>query len=390
MKKLFVFLSVACMFAACTKDDATNGVASESKIISSQVDRISYNEALQNAKNATDLMEDGQSRSIDLSNGVKAILNGNDTLLYVFNYKEDKGYAIVSATKKAPDFKIISEVGNLDPASDKDSANTNFTRKFFMEKIVGAKTRGTTKTTTYNQPSLTYRYVFEHTDIVEYLKDLSAKQNIFNKYTTNAPGYVFNVTKTNLSQSEIENAIDTNNNYALIFKYYGTPALVTEYTKLHTDQYLETRTSTSSPWKRVCKCAQYDSFSFTYQLKGNSQIGKLDGTGMTDFKRVSFTDREKVLTTQITSTWENNVYHFDIYLAPNIKNPTLVIRDYKTKYIYYTKSWNMNMSQNNIYGIHDKLDYVYDYNGPSREVLIFDGDINNINNIVDGEVMGHP
>lgn len=145
MKKLFVFLSVACMFAACTQDDATNGVAGESKIISSQVDRISYNEALLNAKNATDLMEDGQSRSIDLSNGVKAILNGNDTLMYVFNYKDNKGYAIVSASKKAPDFKIISEVGNLDPTSDKDSACTNYTRRFFLNKVIAPMTRGTIK-----------------------------------------------------------------------------------------------------------------------------------------------------------------------------------------------------------------------------------------------------
>lgn len=330
MKKLFVFLSVACMFAACTQDDATNGVAGESKIISSQVDRISYNEALLNAKNATDLMEDGQSRSIDLSNGVKAILNGNDTLMYVFNYKDNKGYAIVSASKKAPDFKIISEVGNLDPTSDKDSACTNYTRRFFLNKVIAPMTRGTIKNTTYVETNSTNRYAFETTTTVNALKSLNDKKYIYDKYQIN-PGYCV-VTKTNKTQAEIKKAIDTSNNYALLFKYNGANAFVTEYTKIHTIQYRETKNSKTGKWDRVEKCIEYDDFSFRYQINGKNQYINLYGSGMSDFKQVRMSDREIVSYTHITrecgpgDTW----FKFDVYIAPTAKRPRVVVRDRKS------------------------------------------------------------
>ncbi len=223
MKKLFVMVSIACAFAACSTEDAMDGTRSENNV-SSSADRITYAEAIKTAEKAAAEMEDGQIRTLDLSKGVKAITQGTDTLLYVFNYKDCKGYTIVSATKKAPNFKITSQQFSLDPANVEDSAIVNYTRNYFVNNVINPKTLSIEIHTL--GPGDGVRYHYDAT-LVESksISNPSAKRDLLGMLLNNVP--ILIKEPTTMSNSVYMDALASNCEWALCFtkentKYYAT------------------------------------------------------------------------------------------------------------------------------------------------------------------------
>lgn len=114
------------LFVACTTDeDFNNDTVYDKETASTNI--RSYEEALEIANNATKLLNGnvvtrtGFPRKVDESKGVKYVTNRitrsgtPDTLLYIFNYEGEEGYAIVSAKKTTEGLLAVTESGYYDP-----------------------------------------------------------------------------------------------------------------------------------------------------------------------------------------------------------------------------------------------------------------------------------
>lgn len=124
-KRLMLFASII-LFVACTTDENFNYETVNDKETATTNIR-SYEEALEIANNATKLLNgnsvtrNGFPRKVDEAKGVKYITNPitrsatPDTLLYIFNYEGEEGYAIVSAKKGTEGLLAVTESGYYDP-----------------------------------------------------------------------------------------------------------------------------------------------------------------------------------------------------------------------------------------------------------------------------------
>ncbi|MBO4825641.1 MAG: C10 family peptidase [Prevotella sp.] len=135
MKKLLYPLLAFAALAACTNNDFSELVVN-TKPDTPQYDpnRRSYNEALEIAQNSINMLGSNDPttrgaepvRTINLKNGVKAyrqpvtrsngIASTNDTLLYVFNFNDDQGFAVVSASRQTDGLIAVTESGYYDPS----------------------------------------------------------------------------------------------------------------------------------------------------------------------------------------------------------------------------------------------------------------------------------
>lgn len=120
-----IFVSTI-LFVACTTDENFNyETVYDKETVSTNI--RSYEEALEIANNATKLLNGnvvtrtGFPRKVDESKGVKYVTNRitrsgtPDTLLYIFNYEGEEGYAIVSAKKTTEGLLAVTESGYYDP-----------------------------------------------------------------------------------------------------------------------------------------------------------------------------------------------------------------------------------------------------------------------------------
>lgn len=137
MKKVYYFLFAALSLASCSNEDAfetTDNNSTDVASILSTSETRSYDEALAIAKNAISMLEDSTnttrsgepSRTLDLANGVKTYRKNvtrtdgsvsNDPLLYVFNFNDNKGFAVVSANRATEALLAVVENGSYDPNS---------------------------------------------------------------------------------------------------------------------------------------------------------------------------------------------------------------------------------------------------------------------------------
>ena len=116
---------------ACTNDDVLF-VETENKLAVENTlgNKRTFEEAISIAQNALEIFNSPQTRSggkkIDFSKVqyvVDDVLtrNGNaDTLMYVFNYEDNQGYAIVSANKKTEALIAVTERGTYSEESEKE------------------------------------------------------------------------------------------------------------------------------------------------------------------------------------------------------------------------------------------------------------------------------
>ncbi len=126
-----IILIVAITLVACSKQELTEKVPSKPSKQVIKLGTRSYDEALKIAENAIGILENTKSttrgneksRKIDLSES-KVIMRDSqtrgvsdciDTLIYVFNFENDEGFALVSASKGTEELLAITEIGHCDP-----------------------------------------------------------------------------------------------------------------------------------------------------------------------------------------------------------------------------------------------------------------------------------
>ena len=140
-----LLLSVFALIVSCTNDVEnvfTKDVSTVTPKASSSI--RSYSEALEIAQNAISILDNNNqhtrnssNRSVDLNEKPITICAGNrfstrssenignDTLMYVFNYTDNNGFAVVSADKGTEGLIAVIESGHYDPS---DTTDTGFRR----------------------------------------------------------------------------------------------------------------------------------------------------------------------------------------------------------------------------------------------------------------------
>lgn len=138
MKKSLFILALFASIISCSNEDSLLGTISDDEQVPYQndvINRRSFEEVVQIAENSISMIENNETktrshasnRTIDLANGVKAMCktktraNGegtaNDTLLYILNFKDNQGFAVVSACRQTDGLIAVIESGHYDPST---------------------------------------------------------------------------------------------------------------------------------------------------------------------------------------------------------------------------------------------------------------------------------
>ena len=129
MKKLFIPLSffILAVFASCEKGLAPDAYRASDSQKPNSVYRTSE-EVLDIAQHSLKLLDGHPTRSgimvreLDLKNGIGVFtdkatrslsLHGIDTLMYVVNFKNNAGFAMISARRDLPPLLAVTEDGSL-------------------------------------------------------------------------------------------------------------------------------------------------------------------------------------------------------------------------------------------------------------------------------------
>lgn len=130
MKKT-LFLIVAITLVACSKQEYTESVSSLPAKQETASGFRSYDEALRIAQNSINMLADSKPatrgtekcRKIDFRKSkvirnvasTRGTFDGIDTLIYVFNFENNEGFALVSASKGTEGLLAITDKGHCDP-----------------------------------------------------------------------------------------------------------------------------------------------------------------------------------------------------------------------------------------------------------------------------------
>lgn len=133
MRYLILFLSSITVFVSCTQDVYTEYPNSQQKENNGLSQIRTFDEAFEVAQDAISLLDSNSlTRSANLrkislpktkvykvENTTRSGKSDGDTLLYVFNFEENQGFAIISASKNTEAVLAITESGNCDPNARK-------------------------------------------------------------------------------------------------------------------------------------------------------------------------------------------------------------------------------------------------------------------------------
>lgn len=121
MKKLLYLMAIAS-FVACTNDEEMNLLTENLPEESVSVEKRSFQEALEVAQNAPEIFGGtttrGELKQVTLADTQYIISDAStrndapDTLMYVFNYEDNQGFAVVSANKSTEALIAVTEQGN--------------------------------------------------------------------------------------------------------------------------------------------------------------------------------------------------------------------------------------------------------------------------------------
>lgn len=130
MKKSLILFAVTMFMVSCSNEESVDTLSNNSP--GQQVDCIrSFEEAFEIA-NSSIAMVDGSAktrfdkqRKIDIKNikicrdknNTRSGSVSNDTLMYVFNFTDEQGFAVVSASKNTEGLLAVTEKGNYNPDS---------------------------------------------------------------------------------------------------------------------------------------------------------------------------------------------------------------------------------------------------------------------------------
>lgn len=143
MKKLLTLFAVVIVLAACSnQEDAMP--ASQTSVKNTSYIR-SFDEALQIAQSSISILEgseitrSGSTRKINLDDSkvykqnalTRSAASANDTLMYVFNFEDNQGFAVIAANRNTDALIAVTEKGHYDP--DNTSVVEGF--NFYMDKV---------------------------------------------------------------------------------------------------------------------------------------------------------------------------------------------------------------------------------------------------------------
>lgn len=142
MKNIFKCALLLIIAGACTNDEfMIEGVDSPTKPVGVQSVNRSMDEVLQIANNAARLLENAQTRSVGRTINPVATqyvvapatrTGENDTLLYIVNYANEQGFAVISANRNAEGLLAVTEQGSYGVDGEYYTDNPGFTA--FMER----------------------------------------------------------------------------------------------------------------------------------------------------------------------------------------------------------------------------------------------------------------
>lgn len=130
MKKLLYLMAIAS-FVACTNDEEMNLLTENLPEESVGVEKRSFQEALEVAQGAPEIFGGtttrGELKQVTLANTQYIISEATtrneapDTLMYVFNYEDNQGYAVVSANKNTEALIAVTEQGTYNEETETDN-----------------------------------------------------------------------------------------------------------------------------------------------------------------------------------------------------------------------------------------------------------------------------
>ena len=139
MRKSTIILALTLVLISCTSENEF--VLQEYPTTVPELKKRSLSEVLDIAKNATSLLghesRSAESRTIDLENiqyvctNKKSRSQSSDTLLYVINYTDNNGFAVVSANPNTTGLIAVTETGTY--TSDFKEENKNSGISLFMD-----------------------------------------------------------------------------------------------------------------------------------------------------------------------------------------------------------------------------------------------------------------
>lgn len=139
MRKPISIFFLSVVLFSCTTDNEL--VYQEHSNIVPELNKRSLTEALDIAQEAASLFNaksrGAESRTIDMTNIQYLCSNSNsrsqsnDTLLYVINYADDNGFAVVSANPNTTGLVAVTEKGTYSPTSEE--INNNIGMGLFMD-----------------------------------------------------------------------------------------------------------------------------------------------------------------------------------------------------------------------------------------------------------------
>ena len=156
--KLISVLSFALFITACSNQDSYDKEYFQTISNSSGSDIRSYEEALAIAQASIPMLENsstatrsvGTRRKIDLNDRkvfkldaetkTRANSNINDTLIYVFNFEDNAGFALVSASKNTNGLLAIIEQGYCDPDTPSEIEGFEMFKMMAKDYVINAST----------------------------------------------------------------------------------------------------------------------------------------------------------------------------------------------------------------------------------------------------------
>lgn len=155
MKKLFILIATA-LFVACSNQEyiESNPSLPTNDILAKSVTKSnirSYDDALKIAQSSISMLDGSQASTRGMSHSRKIDLNAskvfkldaktrsasgiNDTLIYVFNFENNEGFTLISASKRTSPILAITEKGHCDPSVRSSNEGFNLF-VYFAEKYV--------------------------------------------------------------------------------------------------------------------------------------------------------------------------------------------------------------------------------------------------------------
>ena len=224
MIKHFLILSVVAGFVACSSDGLRENAVQKSKSLAEQYDpnRRSFAEAVEIARNSINMLEEDKAatrsvtpaRKLNLKDGVKAFRKAgtrsgeassdNDTLLYVFNFEDNQGFSVVSASRHSEGLIAVVEEGSYDPAVP--TGNPGFDTYMNMAKAYVAykdkegaeKETLLTKTTTRANPM--YNHVYDTVYYQNIAPRITVRWGQKNRMGQYCPNYISGCSNTAAAQ----------------------------------------------------------------------------------------------------------------------------------------------------------------------------------------------